>query len=58
MGEVKRQALAVWKESMALDTFGGRIHVEWGPAAVVPPFGQRPFFIECLKVSGLFEAGE
>ena len=56
MGEAKRKALAVQKESIALDTFGGRIHVEWDPAAAVTPLGQLPFFIEFLKVSGLFDA--
>ena len=56
MGEAKRKALAVQKQSIALDTFGGRIHVEWDPAAAVTPLGQLPFFIEFLKVSGLFDA--
>lgn len=56
MGESKRKALAVRQASIALDTFGGRIHVEWDPAAAVTPLGQLPFFIEFLKVSGLFEA--
>ena len=28
----------------------------WDPAAAVTPLGQLPFFIEFLKVSGLFEA--
>ena len=56
MGEAKRKALAVKKEPIALDTFGGRIHVEWDPAAAVTPLGQLPFFIEFLKVSGLFDA--
>jgi hypothetical protein len=56
MGEAKRKALAVQKEAIALDTFGGRIHVEWDPAAAVTPLGQLPFFIEFLKVSGLFDA--
>jgi len=41
--------------AIALDTFGGRIHVEWDPAAAVTPLGQLPFFIEFLTVSGLFE---
>ena len=41
---------------MKLDTFGGRIPVEWDPAAAVTPLGQLPLFIEFLKVSGLFEA--
>ena len=30
--------------------------MEWDPAAAVTPLGQLPFFIEFLKVSGVFEA--
>src|SRR4051794_4893649 len=56
MGEAKRKALTAQKQSVALDTFGGRIHVEWDPQAAVTPLGQLPFFIEFLKVSGLFDA--
>ena len=35
MAEADRKALDRQKELIALDTFGGRIHVEWDPAAVV-----------------------
>ena len=56
MGEAPRKALVRARQSIALDTFGGRIHVEWDPAAAVTPLGQLRFFIEFLKVSGLFEA--
>ena len=56
MGEAKRKALTHPKGAIALDTFGGRIHVEWDPTAAVTPLGQLPFFIEFLKVSGLFDA--
>jgi len=56
MGEAKRKALALQKQVIALDTFGGRIHVEWDPVAAVTPLGQLPFFIDFLKVSGLFDA--
>lgn len=56
MGEAKRKSLVKPKEAIALDTFGGRIHVEWDPAAAVTPLGQLPFFIEFLKVSDLFDA--
>ena len=56
MGEATRKALVRENGVIALDTFGGRIHVEWDPAAAVTPLGQLPFFIEFLKVSGLFEA--
>ena len=40
---------------VAVATFGGRVPVEWNPQAAVTPLGQRPFFIEFLKVSGLFD---
>lgn len=56
MGEAPRKALGRAHGAIALDTFGGRIHVEWDPAAAGTPLGQLPFFIEFLKVSGLFEA--
>ncbi len=37
-----------------MDTFGGRIHVEWDPEAAVTPLGQLAFFIEYLKHGDLF----
>lgn len=55
MGETPRKAVAGQPGAIARDTFGGRIHVEWDRAAAVTPLGQLPFFIEFLKVSGLFE---
>lgn len=39
---------------LSIDTFGGRVHVEWDPQAAVTPLGQLPFFIEFLKVGNLF----
>jgi len=56
MGEGTRKALVRQNGPIALDTFGGRIYVKWDSAAAVTPLGQLPFFIEFLKVSGLFEA--
>ena len=56
MGEAKRKGLSRQKSAVALDTFGGRIHVEWDSSAAVTPLGQLPFFIEFLKVSGLLDA--
>lgn len=63
MGEVENQAVVSVEQAVAralagpvaVDTFGGKVHVEWDPAAAVTPLGQLPFFIEFLKVSGLFE---
>src|SRR5215469_18055123 len=42
---------------VAVDTFGGRIHIEWeeGERAPVTPLGQLPFFLEYLKQGGLFD---
>ena len=45
MGDAKRKALARQSQMIAVDTFGGRIHVEWDTAAAVTPLGQLPFFI-------------
>ena len=39
-----------------LDTFAGPVTVEWDPTTALTPLGQAPFFIEFLKVSGVFEA--
>ena len=38
-----------------VDTFAGRVHVEWDTTAPVTPLGQLPFFIEFLKQGGLFD---
>jgi DDE family transposase len=43
-------------EPVAADTFAGRVHLEWEPAAPVTTMGQLAFFIEYLKQGGLFEA--
>lgn len=39
----------------SLDTFAGKIHVKFAPEATVSSLGLMPFFIEFLKVSGLFD---
>lgn len=41
--------------SIPVDTYGGRVHVEWNAQAAVTPLGQLPFFIEFLKTADLFE---
>ena len=38
-----------------LDTYGGRVHVEWDSQAAVTPLGQLAFFIEFLKLGNLFD---
>lgn len=56
MGEAKRKATLRDNVGISVDTFGGRVHVEWDPDGAITPLGQLPFFIEFLKVSGLFES--
>ena len=55
MGE---QDIQVFDSSsrVAVDTFAGRIHIEWDHNAAVTPMGQLPFFIEFMKASGLYES--
>lgn len=42
-------------EPVALDSFAGRIEVQWAPDEAVTALGQLPFFIDFLKQSDLFE---
>jgi hypothetical protein len=55
VGEPQRTALVPCTGPVAVDTFGGRVHVEWDSQAAVTPLGQLPFFIEFLQVSGRFD---
>jgi hypothetical protein len=40
--------------SLAVDTMGRRVHVEWDPWAPVTPLGQLVFFCQFLACSGLY----
>src|ERR1700674_5623611 len=40
---------------VTVETFAGRVHLEWEPAASVTTMGQLAFFIEYLKQAGLFD---
>jgi len=51
MGEGETTGL----EPLAVETFAGRVHVEWNPQAEVTSMGQLPFFIDFLKTAELFE---
>jgi hypothetical protein len=42
-------------QRVGLDTFAGKVHIEWDPQAAVTPLGQLPFFISFLKISGLYD---
>ena len=41
---------------VTVDSWAGQIKVEWDPQAPLTPLGQASFFIEFLKVSGVFDA--
>jgi hypothetical protein len=40
---------------LGVETFAGRVHVEWDPEAPVTPLGQLAFFIAYVKAGALFE---
>jgi hypothetical protein len=40
-------------DRLPVETFGGRVHVEWDPESSVTPLGQLAFFIEFLKMGNL-----
>ncbi len=52
MGEISKISKNV---TLAVDTFRGKVHVEWDPDGAVTPIGQLVFFIEFLKQGDLFE---
>ena len=45
----------VLSKAIEVETFAGKIHVEWDPTAAVTPIGQLPFFIEFLKLGNRFQ---
>ena len=54
-GEPAAGPPAAIEEPVALDSFAGRIEVQWAPDEAVTALGQLPFFIDLLKQSDLFE---
>lgn len=53
--DLKKPNLLTKNTRLAVETFNGRVHVEWNPQAAVTPLGQLPFFIEFLKMGDLFD---
>ena len=45
----------VEENKCTVETYGGRVHVEWDPQSAVTPLGQLAFFIEFLKLGNLLE---
>ena len=53
-GESQIQSHETMSEPIGIDTFGGRVHIQWDPQAPATPFGQLGFFIQFLKTADLF----
>ena len=49
--EAEKRSLST---AIEVETFAGKVHVEWDPTAAVTPIGQLPFFIEFLKLGHRF----
>jgi len=43
-------------QAVEVETYAGKLHVEWDADAAVTPMGQLPFFIEFLKLGGRFDS--
>ena len=56
LGEGESGGDAPLTTSTTLETFGGKIQVKWVPEGAVSALGQMAFFIEFLKIGGLFDA--
>jgi len=52
--ELERAAHEAVIASVAVETIGRRVHVEWDPLAPVTPLGQLVFFCQFLATSGLY----
>lgn len=49
MGEFEMVLAGIGVPAVFLDTYGGRVHVEWGPDSAATPLCPLPFFIEVLR---------
>ena len=54
-GEFKSSEKSTKSDQLELETYGGKVFVEWDPDAAVTPLAQLPFFIEFLKLGKRFD---
>lgn len=54
-GENKKHQIAQAIDRIPVDTYGGRVYIEWNHETPVTPLGQLSFFIEFLKRTELFD---
>ena len=55
-GEGTSSARNTLPSNTAVDTYDGKIHIEWDSDASVTPIGQLPYFIQFLKLGGRFDS--
>ena len=55
LGEADTSRKKPLATAVEVETFAGKVHVEWDPTAAVTPIGQLAFFIEFLKLGNRFE---
>ena len=55
LGEPKNPAETPPVTPLSVDTFNGKVHIEWDPEGELTQLGQLPFFIQFLKAGHLFE---
>ena len=55
MGEPKSPVETPPVTPLSVDTFNGKVHIEWDPDGELTQLGQLPFFIQFLKAGHLFE---
>ena len=53
-GEVEMPQKQALSTAIEVETYAGKVHVEWDPTAAVTPIGQLAFFIEFLKLGHRF----
>lgn len=54
-GEKNELSIGSSIDQVEVETFDGKVFVEWDPEATVTPLAQLPFFIEFLKLGRRFE---
>ena len=54
LGEQEMEVAGSGFPVVFVDTYGGRVHVQWDRDGAVTPLGQLPFFIDFLKTAELF----
>ncbi len=54
-GESNLPVISELPKDIEVDTYAGKLHIEWDPDAAVTPIGQLPFFIQFLKSGGRFD---